>query len=188
MPKGTVLSDKQQKAFEKLKSQHEPALHAALDQVAAAKGQDAKTKATAAMGVRDERAKIHAGIQQILAMPYQEALDRSNKYGQANSSSADGNSAGAAPGYNNNYTPAYNDYYYRMYGRYPVGAASGGYYTYGYYNAPNATSSNSSKPKSGRTRPARASRRFGEQANPTRWKPTISPDYSRLGNRAKVQS
>ncbi len=66
LPKRAVLNSRQQEAYDNLKDEQEPALRQALDDAAQAK--TAEQRKQAATALRDVRAAIRKGIQDILAM------------------------------------------------------------------------------------------------------------------------
>jgi hypothetical protein len=134
LPKETVLNAKQQTAYDSLKQAKEGDLRQALNAVQQTKGADS---AKALKTVRELRTEIRSSIQDILAMPYREAAEKSQS-----------RSAKYVPGvgvpyqpnyYPLNYYPSSPDYYYPYYSR-----PYGGYY---YYRPTNSTTSTtSSKP------------------------------------------
>jgi hypothetical protein len=115
LPKGVTLNSKQQAAYDELKQAQEGELRQAI-------------AAKSAKAIRDCRAKIRAGIQEILAMPNSE-----KKAGQSQGQSASqyGPEYGSSAPYQPNYYPNSYPNYPRYYG-YP--------YSY-YYHKPIATTS-----------------------------------------------
>ena len=114
LPKGVTLSPTQQAAYDDLKQKYEEQLRVAFDDVQHAEGAAATSRAL--KEVRESRTKIRDGIQEILAMPYREAADKTNQ--QPNSSAPAESSS--------------NGYYYPG-GYYPGGYYPGGYYPGDYY-------------------------------------------------------
>ncbi|MGA2031026.1 MAG: hypothetical protein ABSG68_02115 [Thermoguttaceae bacterium] len=66
LPKGTVLSAQQKRAYDKLKTENAPALRSAIDQTKSASSSADQTKY--AKQAAQIRTKVRAGIKQILAM------------------------------------------------------------------------------------------------------------------------
>lgn len=120
LPKGTTLIPKQQAAYDDLKQKYEEQLRLAFDDVQHADGAAATSRGL--KEIRETKAKIRDGIQDILAMPYREAAEKTNP--QSGSSSGAPSSGGYYPNaYPNGYPGGYPGYYP---GGYP------GYYP-GYY-------------------------------------------------------
>ena len=122
LPRGVALTAKQQAAYDDLKENNESALRQAFDDAPQAEG--ATAKAQALREVRECRAKIRAGIQEILTMPYRDATEKGSP--QSSGSASEGSRSGG-------YAPAYGNYggYYPNGGYYP---SNGGYYPYGSYD------------------------------------------------------
>ncbi len=117
LPRGLELTTAQQAAYDALKQQYEGQLRQAFDNVQQA--DDAATTGQALKEVRECRAKIRAGIKDILAIPYREAVQSAS---QSSSSGGSGESGGYVP------QPGNNGNYY-----YPAGYYLGVYYPAGYY-------------------------------------------------------
>jgi hypothetical protein len=149
LPRGGVLNPKQQAAYDNLKQNSEAELRQAFDNVQQA--ENAAATAKALREVRECRAKIRAAIQDILAMPYNEAPSQASQ--QPGSSGSEGSRPGGyAPQYGNygGYAPWYpyggNGYYpYGGNGYYPYGGSS---YPYRSYN-PSSSSQNTKTGGSG---------------------------------------
>ena len=126
LPKGVVLNPAQQAAYDDLKQKYEAELRQAFDDVQQADG--AAATSAALKEVRESRAKIRAGIQDILAMPYHAAVEKENSGQQSGGSGPQGSGSGE------NYYPAgyYPGGYYAGY-YYPGGYYRGGYNPYAYY-------------------------------------------------------
>jgi hypothetical protein len=124
LAKGVELNPAQQAAYDALKQRYEAPLRQAFDDVQQA--DDAATTGQALKEVRECRAKIRAGIQDILAMPYREASDKAS---QSPSSGSEGSaSSGSVPQSGNN-----AGYYPYTGGYYPGGYYLGTFYPAGYY-------------------------------------------------------
>ena len=116
LPKGVTLNAKQQAAYDQLKADKEPELRQAIDEL-----QNDKSGATAqaAKKLRDLRAEIRKGINDIVYAPTSSPSTSRDSAGSSGSSTP-GGSGYAAP-----YPVPYGGYYsYRPYG---------GYYPYPYY-------------------------------------------------------
>jgi hypothetical protein len=96
LPRGTNLSDKQQKAYDKLKAKYESTLREAMDSLAS---KDPKEKNKGLKLNRDTRASIRTGIKEILAMSSQGSQrNTSTSSGGMNGQQSDsGSQAGSYP-------------------------------------------------------------------------------------------
>lgn len=70
IPHGTVLTDKQQKAYDKLKKQYESPMRQSM---AMAQSSDKAQSAKGLKENRELRVKIKAGMKEVLGMPYADA-------------------------------------------------------------------------------------------------------------------
>ncbi|MGA2616420.1 MAG: hypothetical protein ABSF26_02345 [Thermoguttaceae bacterium] len=125
LPRGVVLNKKQQDAYEALKADHEDALRDAAQRLQDAT--DGKEETAASKELNALRAKIRAGIQDILAMPYNQAppnSDRKSSEGSYPPPPPDGGygypvnpGGGYYPWYPGGYYPGYYGYHHRYWGR-----------------------------------------------------------------------
>ena len=134
LPKHVVLNTKQQQAFDRLKAENEEPLRSAADRLQEATGPREEQEAAKAM--KELRAKIRAGIQEILAMPYTDAMakaqrgknPKSDQYTPGDdTASTPSDSPSPDGGYPRNYGPGYS---YPGYPGYPP------YYPYAPGNFP----------------------------------------------------
>ena len=116
IPYGALFSEKQRAEYERLKADKEPALREAVAALAAA--DTPAEKANCSREVNALTRRIRAGIQQIVLMPYHEALQARQLQAMEQSQSSYSSS-----GYSGNYDPTAVN---------PYGYYYGPYYGYGY--------------------------------------------------------
>ena len=126
LPKGVVLNPQQQAAYDALKQAEEGELREALDEMHQAEGNDVKLKAAK---VRECRARIRAGIQEIVATPFRDAGNSGERPGGGGSEASGG--SGAAYGSSGALYP-YQPGYYPRYPYYPYGSLRSSGYPYPY--------------------------------------------------------
>jgi hypothetical protein len=124
LPKGAILTPKQQAAYDDFKAAKEDELRQAFDAVQ--KAPAGASTAQSLKKVKELRDQIRARLQQILASPNGEGTASSGSEGSGSGSSYPGGYtpgySGYGPGYGG-YYPPYGGYnpYYRPYGPYPNG-------------------------------------------------------------------
>ena len=183
LPKGVVLNAAQQTAYDDLKQKHEGALRQALYDLQQAN--DATAKGQARKELRESRAKIRAGIQEILAMPYRDAAAKANSQPSAGSGAVPqygGGYGGYNPsygGYNPGYYPGgYNPGYYPS-GPYPYSSR----YPYSSSRGTANTGSSGGMSNSGKPKPTSTSRAAANLKTSA-----TSPPRPRPGPRPGVES
>ncbi len=125
LPRGVVLNKKQQDAYDALKADNEDALRDAAQRLQ--DSTDAKEETAASKELNALRAKIRAGIQDILAMPFNQApssSDRRSSEGNYPAPPPEGGygypaypNGGYYPYYPGGYYPYYPGYRHRYWGR-----------------------------------------------------------------------
>jgi len=129
IPYGTVLNEKQRSEYERLKTDNESALRQATSALAAASTSTEKADLRREIGALQR--EIRVGMQQIVMMPYYEALQARQKqvmvqgYDSNGQAGYYGSSYAAAPGW-------YGYYYNGPFYGYPL---YGGWYHRGWHNA-----------------------------------------------------